>query len=64
MGFVSDCCREQVLSRWIQTKLVKGADPILEQLYLEISKDETTLYEQKLSSSKSLLRDVFGNYVI
>lgn len=64
LGIVSECCREQVLSRWIQTKLVGGADPVIEQLYLEIARDETLLFEQKLASSKSLLRDVFGNYVI
>ena len=53
-----------MLSRWIQTKLVGSADPVIEQFYLEIARDETVLFEQKLASSKSLLRDVFGNYVI
>ena len=45
LGIASDCCREQVLSRWIQTKLVGDADPVIEQLYLEIAKDETALFE-------------------
>jgi len=45
LGIASDCCREQVLSRWIQTKLVGGVDPVIEQLFQEIAKDETALYE-------------------
>ena len=64
LGRASDCCRDQVCSRFIQKSLGKSGKGDKDAFYKEISIDELQIANAKVFTKISLLRDVFGNYVV